>query len=567
MSAVPTQDSKNEAGGDVDTIGAPAKIAPNLHPTNEAKQDKSDVMFDEEKDSVGVRPEESKLKTATTSTTDTPYCILPERQKIFLMMLCSFAAMISPISSSIYFPALNSIGSDLGVSSNKMNLSITMFLVNTTRHRTFKNMFNTCRVQIFQGIAPSFIANFSDIHGRRPAYMIAFVIYLAANIGLSLQKNYAALMVLRCLQSSGSSCTIALGSAAVADLSTRAERGKYIGYATMGVTLGPALGPVIGGLIDHFLGWRWIFRFLIILAGVYSSLIVMLLPETCRAVVGNGSVPSARWNRSGWQILSTRFRHGRKPPEPNYDTVQKGKRRPNIFASALIATEKEPAIILAYGALLYCGYMAVLSTLTSQLKTQYAFNSIQIGLCYLPLGCGSLTSRWTVGSLLDWNFKREAARQGMPIVKNRQQSIEKFNIEVARLAITIPFVYGGALCLIAYGWVMQFKTSLAGPMIMLFFMSHLTTGAFSSLNTLIIDTNRESPATAVAATNLWRCLTGAGAVAAAGPLIERIGLGWTATFIAFLWLAFSPLVWAVYKCGHGWREDLRRKREDAKESV
>lgn len=71
--------------------------------------------------------------------------------------------------------------------------------------------------------------------------MIAFVVYLAANIGLSLQNNYGALMVLRCLQSSGSSCTIALGSAVVADLSTHAERGKYIGYATMDVTLGPAL--------------------------------------------------------------------------------------------------------------------------------------------------------------------------------------------------------------------------------------------------------------------------------------------------------------------------------------
>jgi MFS family permease len=37
---------------------------------------------------------------------------------------------------------------------------------------------------------------------------------------------------------------MALGSAVVADISTRAERGKYIGYATMGVTLGPALGYV-----------------------------------------------------------------------------------------------------------------------------------------------------------------------------------------------------------------------------------------------------------------------------------------------------------------------------------
>jgi MFS family permease len=393
--------------------------------------------------------------------------------------------------------------------------------------------------------------------------LICFTIYLAANIGLALQNSYAALIVLRCVQSSGSSGTIALGSATVSDLSTRSERGKYIGYATMAVTLGPSLGPVIGGLIDHFLGWRWIFWFLVILAGTYATLLAVFYPETCRAVVGNGSVPSAKWNRSGRQIISNAFQRGTTPPEPNYDSIQKRKRGINPFASALIATEKESALILVYGSLLYCGNMAVLTTLTSELQTRYGFNSIQIGLCYLPMGLGSMTSRLTVGRLLDWNFKREAARQGMPIIKNRQQEIDKFNIEAARIVVTLPFVYGGAVFLVAYGWVMQYKTSLAGPIVVLFFMSHFTTGAVSSMNTLIVDTHRESPATAVAANNLWRCLTAAGAVAAAGPLIGRIGIGWTASFIALLWIVFSPLLWAVYKRGYGWRQDLRKKREAA----
>lgn len=368
-------------------------------------------------------------------------------------------------------------------------------------------------------------------------------------------------MVLRCLQSSGSSGTMVLGVATVADISTRAERGKYIGYASMGITLGPALGPVIGGLVDHFLGWRWIFRFLAILACVFAAVLAIFLPETCRSVVGNGSVPSAPWNRSVWQICRDIFRPHKKAVEVNLESLQKRNDGVNPFASAMIATEKEPAILLAYGALLYSGYIAVLSTLTSQLQVQYGFNSIQIGLCYLPMGLGSLTSRWTVGFLLDRNFKREAARQGLEIVKNRQQDIANFNIEVARLTITIPLVYSGALCLIAYGWVMQFKTSLAGPVIMLFFSGHLTSGAFSSMNTLLVDIQRESPATAVAAANLWRCLMGAGAVAAAGPLIDRIGLGWTATFIALLWILFSPMVLAIYKSGHGWRKELRRVTE------
>lgn len=68
--------------------------------------------------------------------------------------------------------------------------------------------------------------------GRRPAYAIGFVIYMGANIGLALQNSYVALFVLRCVQSSGSSATIALGNGVVADIATSAERGTWMGYVT-----------------------------------------------------------------------------------------------------------------------------------------------------------------------------------------------------------------------------------------------------------------------------------------------------------------------------------------------
>jgi hypothetical protein len=221
-----------------------------------------------------------------------------------------------------------------------------------------------------------------------------------------------------------------------------------------------------------------------------------------------------------------------------------------------------------FGALLYAGFFSVLSTLPSQLKAKYNFNSLQIGLCYLPYGIGSLTSRWTVGTLIDWNFRRHARLLGIEIVKNRQQRLADFPIEVARLQITLPLVYMGSVCITIYGWVMDKRTNLAGPVVTLFFTGHAVTGAFSSLNTLIVDCNIESPATAVAANNLFRCLFGAGAVAAAVPLIERIGMGWTCTFVAGLWLVFSPLLWAVYKWGYGWREQKRLKEgEKAEEKV
>ncbi|KAL4955446.1 major facilitator superfamily domain-containing protein [Aspergillus filifer] len=509
---------------------------------------------------------DSKLNVLTDSSApvvkgqiredEAPYCILPEKEKVFLMLLCSFAAIISPISSSIYFPAIGTLAEDLHVSVSNINLTVTMYL-------------------IFQGLAPSIVAALSDTHGRRPAYLSCFAIYIATNIALALQNSYPALMILRCLQSTSSSGTIALSSATVSDLATRAERGKYIGYATMGVTLGPALGPVIGGLLSHFLGWRAIFWFLVILSGVLGTALLIFLPETCRAVVGNGSVPPKRWNRSIWQIIRARTwsesNNAAATIEPAYNTLQKRRKRVNpLTASLSLATDSKKAlIILIYGALLFSGYMAILSTLTSELEARFHYNTIQIGLCYLPLGLGSITSRWTVGTLLDMNFRREAKRQGLIIAKNKQQHLRRFDIERARLAVTLPFTYLSVAFVMGYGWVMQVWTvtgstgSIAGTLVFVFLSGHSTSGSFSSLNTLIVDINAESPATAVAASNLFRCLLGAGAVAAATPLIERIGMGWMATLVAGIWVVMSPCLWVVYYRGFCWRG--KKEKEKGKE--
>lgn len=73
--------------------------------------------------------EQPQQKQKDSTATEQPYCVLPDREKIFFMLLCSFAAIISPISSSIYFPALGDLSEDLHVSSSLINLTITTYLV------------------------------------------------------------------------------------------------------------------------------------------------------------------------------------------------------------------------------------------------------------------------------------------------------------------------------------------------------------------------------------------------------------------------------------------------------
>lgn len=78
---------------------------------------------------TGVPASAPVATTDTNTATGLPYCILPECEKIFIILLVSFAAIISPISSSIYFPALNNIAKDLNVSISLINITITTYLV------------------------------------------------------------------------------------------------------------------------------------------------------------------------------------------------------------------------------------------------------------------------------------------------------------------------------------------------------------------------------------------------------------------------------------------------------
>lgn len=105
-------------------MSAPPPVANSQDPN--IRDDIKPLSDDKQKDENAISDEK---KTSSPSQNDTPYCVLPERQKVSLMLLASFAAIISPISSSIYFPAINDIARDLDVSINLVNLTITTYLV------------------------------------------------------------------------------------------------------------------------------------------------------------------------------------------------------------------------------------------------------------------------------------------------------------------------------------------------------------------------------------------------------------------------------------------------------
>lgn len=182
---------------------------------------------------------EMQVKDGATPDSAVPYSTFSTSQIWSIVCLCGLAGFFSPFSAYMYFPALKDIAAELDTTMSLIYVSITVYLV-------------------MQGVAPAFFGDLADQIGRRPVYVVALAVYFIACVALALQTSYAALLILRILQSAGCSglvdgisckisayrfpATIALGVIVVADIVPPHQRGTYTGAMLTGYVF--KAGPI-----------------------------------------------------------------------------------------------------------------------------------------------------------------------------------------------------------------------------------------------------------------------------------------------------------------------------------
>ncbi|KKA23750.1 Major facilitator superfamily transporter [Rasamsonia emersonii CBS 393.64] len=375
------------------------------------------------------------------------------------------------------------------------------------------------------------MGSLADTVGRRPVYMVAFSIYILANVGLAIQRSFPALLTLRMLQSARSSGTTSLGYGVISDIASPAERGFYVGMLLLGPNVAPPIGPLLGGAIADRLGWSYIFWFLCGLSGLCLLTITLSLPETARCIDGNGSISARGIIYKQWLPI---LRHVavRNPAEVPQERRQPLRRLPNSIRSLRILLEKDSAIILFCNGIFYATYCCLQASLSSLFIALYDYGELQAGLVYIPFGVGCLIASLLLGKLLDHDYARVAKAQNARAGNTRPNELENFPIEKARLRSIFYPVSVSVLVIIGYGWALEKRVSLG---------------------TLLTDIHPTTSSTAAAAANIVRCPLAAGGTSVLQLLIESVGVGWCFTLIGAVCGLCIPLLVFERERGGKWR--------------
>ncbi|KAI9476379.1 MAG: major facilitator superfamily domain-containing protein [Benjaminiella poitrasii] len=515
------------------------------------------------------------------------------RQKSVILMALALGASLNGFCSTVYFPGIPSIKSELNASEIEITLVSSLFI-------------------LFGGLGPIFWASMSDYYFiRRFLYLAGLLIFIGASIGCAVANNIWLLIVLRCIQSIGTSVTMSVGAGTVADCWQITERGSAFSFLFVGQFLGPLIGPIVGGGVTSGAGWRsafWLctgygtFLFLFfffcfpetyrldhywdheqILSKLQSQTTLVndshskLVPPHLPSLLSQSAPGSSSSSLMQQDNIGHQTKDGKRMV-PSEDVSDDGGHQAIVTptASTSSTTRHDSSyriptrsfnpfksfsmmqyIFVCFVAVEigFCfGTMFTLETLIPDIYyVHYGFNSWQTGLSFLGAGIGNVLGSLVSGRLSDYLLKRSSQKRG--------------GIYKAEDRLTLNAWPGGffliPLGVLLFGWSIMARFSvwpaIIGFSILCFGMSQVYTAGSAYL----VDAIPGKGASVTAACNFFR-MTMAAILSMVSPIMgSALSIGYVSVLLASLnVIGMCLLVYIKFKGIH-----LRRSAGFASKKV
>jgi EmrB/QacA subfamily drug resistance transporter len=132
-----------------------------------------------------------------------------------------------------------------------------------------------------------------DMYGRKVVLQFALVLFLIGSALCGLSSNLTQLVVFRAIQGLGGGGLMVGAMAAIGDVVTPRERGRYQGLFGAVFGLASVIGPLLGGFFTSSLTWRWIFYVNVPVGVIAFMVLAATLPSASERVSRRIDYPGA----------------------------------------------------------------------------------------------------------------------------------------------------------------------------------------------------------------------------------------------------------------------------------
>ena len=312
--------------------------------------------------------------------------MMPRPNPTALTALLALLTGIAPMSVDMYLASFPDIGRRLAASDARVQLTLSFYLVGFA-------------------VGQVIYGPISDRHGRKPIFLAAISVYVAASIVCAIAPSIEVLIGARFIQAVGGAGMTVLARAVVRDVYEGVAVAREFSRLTAVMALAPLIAPLLGGVLQTFFGWRANFIVLTLIGVSAAALVMLLLPETLRS----------------------------RAPEP----VSFG----SIFRA--YRTFVSDQTFLAYSGMLICafgGLFAWISASAFVLQNLYRLTPFEFGLAFAVGSVGYLLGTWI------------AARIVGQVGLDRTLGLG-----------CVAMAGGGIVCVLALGFGFTFATTLVAP--------------------------------------------------------------------------------------------------------
>ncbi|KAJ6784150.1 hypothetical protein PWT90_04180 [Aphanocladium album] len=419
-------------------------------------------------------------------------------RKWAITILLSFGGLVTLMSGAMLAPALGDIAHDFNTDQKHAQIFLSIYV-------------------LAFAFGPMVLAPCTEVFGRRPVWVICACYYIAWNTAAGFSQSSAVLILCRIMSGIGASAEFAVSSPVLADIWTSEQRGKSYAISTFLPLLGPALGPIIGGAVSQAIHWRWIFYILSIYDGLLVIAGLFLLPETSKVVLLERKAKKLRsetglayYTDASHQTLTSRL------------VVSLTRPIRMLFTHPTI---QFMGILLAYNfGVLYI----VLSTFATLWIDRYGQSKLVSGLHYIALVIGYTIASQVGSRAMDkiWAYLKQRAGG----VKTAPEYRVPLMVPGAILVLTGIFIYG---------WTAEYRVHWIGPDIGIAIFGCGIILNTQAMQAYVTESYLGHVASASAASQFLRSITGFAFPIFAPSLYANLGYGWGNSVLGFAFLVLA----------------------------